>query len=137
MATPDPTTTTPTQRTAEARSAFLASLTSVGSQGDAELHARAQDIHTSAAALARQDAAVATQTDALARQTAQYQQLADDSRGKLKEIGDVQNWAEMIERDLLVLEETMRIVDGEEAEEAARGAGGRGKVEGRRRRGWF
>ncbi|MCJ1418158.1 hypothetical protein MMC32_004503 [Xylographa parallela] len=132
-ATPDP--TTPTQRTAEARSAFLASLTSVGSQGDAELQARARDIHTSAAALARQDAAVATQTAGLARQTAQYQQLADDSRGKLKEIGDVQNWAEMIERDLLVLEETMRIVDEEEAE-AARGAGGRGKVEGRRRR-WF
>ncbi|MCJ1317671.1 hypothetical protein MMC15_002996 [Xylographa vitiligo] len=129
VATADPTTST--QRTAEARAAFLASLQSVGSQGDAELQARAQDIHTSAAALARQDADVAKQTDGLAQQTAQYQQMADESRGKLKEIGDVQNWAEMIERDLLVLEETMRIVD----EDAAQGAGGSGKVKGRRR--WF
>ncbi|MCJ1283466.1 hypothetical protein MMC26_002795 [Xylographa opegraphella] len=124
------TTSDPTQRTAEARAAFLASLHSVGAQGDAELQARAQDIHTSAAALARQEAGVAKQTDALAQQTAQYQQMADESRGKLKEIGDVQNWAEMIERDLLVLEETMRIVD----DEAAQGTGGNGKVEGRRRR---
>jgi len=31
----------------------------------------------------------------------------------LKEIGDVGNWAEMLDRDLAVLEETMRIVDEE------------------------
>ncbi|MCJ1294833.1 hypothetical protein MMC34_006392 [Xylographa carneopallida] len=122
---------TPTQRTTEARTAFLASLHSVGSQSDAELHARAQDIHTSAAALARQDAGVAAQTAALAQQTAGYRQLADESRGTLKEIGDVQNWAEMIERDLLVLEETMRVV-----EEEGEGQGRRGKGEGRGRR-WF
>ncbi|MCJ1388470.1 hypothetical protein MMC18_001317 [Xylographa bjoerkii] len=129
MATEDPATSD--QRTAEARAAFLASLNSVGSQGDAELQARAKDIHTSAVALARQEADVAKQTDDLAQQTAQYQQIADESRGKLKEIGDVQNWAEMIERDLLVLEETMRIVD----DEAAQAPSGSGKVKGRRR--WF
>jgi len=130
MATEAP--TTPSQRTAEARAAFLASLNSVGSHGDAELQARAKDIHTSAAALARQEDDVAKQTDGLAQQTAQYQQIADESRGKLKEIGDVQNWAEMIERDLLVLEETMRIVD-DEATQAP--PGGSGKAKGRRR--WF
>jgi len=37
--------------------------------------------------------------------------MADNSRGKLKEIGDIQNWAEMIERDFLVVEETLRLVD--------------------------
>ena len=129
MATQDPPTSD--QRTAEARAAFLASLNSVGSQGDAELQARAKDIHTSAAAIARQEADLAKQTDVLAQQTAQYQQIADESRGKLKEIGDVQNWAEMIERDLLVLEETMRIAD----EDAALVSTGNGKSKGRRR--WF
>ncbi|MCJ1384599.1 hypothetical protein MMC17_007717 [Xylographa soralifera] len=136
MATPSPSppVPSPTQRTTEARAAFLASLTSVGSQGDAALQARAQDIHSSAAALARQDGDVAKQTAALAQHTAAYQQLADDSRGTLKEIGDVQNWAEMIERDLLVLEETMRVVD----EEAERGeGGGKGKGKGKGGRGWF
>ncbi|MCJ1397782.1 hypothetical protein MMC11_000978 [Xylographa trunciseda] len=129
MATEDPTTSD--QRTAEARAAFLGSLNSVGSQGDAELQARAKDIHTSAAALARQEDDVAKQTDSLAEHTAQYQQIADESRGKLKEIGDVQNWAEMIERDLLVLEETMRIVDDEAAQTPNRS----GKAKGKRR--WF
>lgn len=119
------------QHTAEARAAFLASLHSVGSQGDAELQARAKDIHSSSAAIAKQEAEVAKQTDLLSKQTAQYQQIADESRGKLKEIGDVQNWAEMIERDLLVLEETMRIAD----EESAQAAGGNGKPKSRSR--WF
>ncbi|MCJ1411045.1 hypothetical protein MMC19_005133 [Ptychographa xylographoides] len=119
------------QRTAEARAAFLASLNSVGSQGDAELQSRAKDIHTSSVAVAKQEAEVAKQTELLAKHSAQYQQLADESRGKLKEIGDVQNWAEMLERDLLVLEETMRIVD----EDAAPASSADRKSKGRRR--WF
>lgn len=129
MASEDPTTSD--QRTAEARTAFLASLNSIGSQGDAELQARAKDIHSSSAAIAKQEVELAKQTDLLAQQTVQYQQLADDSRGKLKEIGDVQNWAEMLERDLLVLEETIRIAD----EDAARGFDGLGKPKSKRR--WF
>ena len=40
--------------------------------------------------------------------------MADSARGKLKEIGDIQNWAEMIEQELGVIEETLRIVDEEE-----------------------
>lgn len=32
----------------------------------------------------------------------------------MKELGDIQNWAEVLERDLLVLEETVR--EGEERE---------------------
>ena len=46
---------------------------------------------------------------------------------KLKEVGDVQNWAEMLERDMLVLEETMEIAEEEEGQrrEDVNGGGGR------------
>jgi hypothetical protein len=32
----------------------------------------------------------------------------------LQEIGDIQNWAELIEHDLLLIEETLRIVHEED-----------------------
>ena len=41
--------------------------------------------------------------------------MANDAADKLKELGDIQNWAEVLERDLLVLEETMRMGEGEES----------------------
>lgn len=44
--------------------------------------------------------------------------LADGSR-QVKELGDVQNWAERLERDFLVLEETMRLVQRGEGEEGS------------------
>lgn len=47
----------------------------------------------------------------------------------LKEIGDVQNWAEMLERDLGMLEEMMETVEGEEGmrREDVNGGVGKGK----------
>ena len=124
--------TTQDQRTAEARAAFTASLNSVGSQLDSELQSRVKDIHANSAVIAKQETEVAKQTALLAKQNAQYQQIADESREKLKEIGDVQNWAELIERDLLVLEETMRIVEEEQQEEVVEDKRGRQMW-----KGWF
>jgi len=96
------------QRTAEARTAFTASLSSIGSNLDADLRSRAANLHSNSAALSKQEAD-------LAKETAQWQRMADNSREKLKEIGDVQNWAEMIERDLLVIEQTLRMVEDGDA----------------------
>lgn len=48
------------------------------------------------------------------KETDKYNKAAEQARGKLKELGDIQNWAEVLERDLLVLEETVR--EGEESE---------------------
>jgi predicted transposase YdaD len=123
------------QRTAEAKAAFLASLNSVGSNADVALQARAKDIQAGSLQLSKQEADVAKGTEALAKSTAQYQQIADEGREKLKEIGDVQNWAEMIERDLLVLEETMRIAEEEEADEQA--AGGKDGAKSKSGLGWW
>ncbi|MCJ1485653.1 hypothetical protein MMC06_005828 [Schaereria dolodes] len=126
----------PDQRTAEARTAFTASLNAVGTHLDSDLRLRAKDIHANSSAIAKQQADVAAQTAALSKQSAQYQKIADESRGQLKELGDIQNWAEMLERDLLVVEETLRVAEeeeeGEEEGGAQNGDGGR-----KGKRGWF
>lgn len=112
------------RRTAEARAAVTASLAAVGSSVDNEMRTRAADLHANAEAIEKQEKEVAKQTAALAKQSGQWQKLADSSTKKLNEIGDIQNWAEMIERDLLVLEETLRMVDGEAAPDTASGTNG-------------
>jgi hypothetical protein len=104
---------TPTQdqRTAEAKLAFTASLNSVGTNLDADLRSRAANLHENAAALDKQEADLKKSTQGLAKQNDQWQKLADQGRDGLKEVGDVQNWAELIERDLLILEETVKLAE--------------------------
>ncbi|KAI9696918.1 MAG: hypothetical protein M1820_007993 [Bogoriella megaspora] len=107
--------------TAEARAAVTASLTSVGSNLDADVRRRAADLQSNADAISKQEAELAKQTAALAKESAQWQKLADTSTKKLNEFGDLQNWAEMIERDLLVVEETLRLVEGKPDDNNASG----------------
>lgn len=109
------------RRTAEARAAVTASLSAIGSSVDSEMRQRAGDLHANSEAITKQEKELAKQTAALAKQSAQWQKLADSSTKKLNEIGDIQNWAEMLERDLLVLEETVRLVDGDAKVESASG----------------
>lgn len=105
------TNTTADQQQKEALAAFTATLHSVGANLEAPLRDRAANIQTNAAALERQEAELAENTQRLARQNQQWVGLADETREGLKEIGDVQNWAEMIERDLLALEDMMDDVE--------------------------
>ncbi|KAJ5776601.1 uncharacterized protein N7511_001612 [Penicillium nucicola] len=107
--TPSPTTD---QHQKEALAAFTATLHSVGTNLEAPLRDRASNIQSNAVALDRQQAELAENTQRLARQNAQWLGFADETRDGLKEIGDVQNWAELIERDLLALEDMMDSVEG-------------------------
>lgn len=109
---PPPPPSAPPSGTVEARAAVTASLNSVGANLDADIRQRAADLQSNASAIANQEAELAKQTAALAKESAQWQKLADASTKKLNEVGDLQNWAEMIERDLLVVEETLRLVEG-------------------------
>jgi len=120
---PQPQQTEQDQRTAEARTAFTASLSSVGSSMDTDLRSRAAILHANSAALAKQEADLAKETAALSKQTAQWQKMADNSQEKLKEIGDVQNWAELIERDLLFIEETLKMVEEDDVSLTKHGDG--------------
>lgn len=106
---------------AEARAAVLASLESAGSNYDSQYQRRAADLHTNATSIAKQEAQVKKQTAALAKESAKWQKELDKTTKGLNEFGDMQNWAEMMERDFLVLEETLRLAEGGEALESASG----------------
>ncbi|EME48615.1 hypothetical protein DOTSEDRAFT_67600 [Dothistroma septosporum NZE10] len=105
----------------EARAAVMASLQSAGSNHNGQFQRRAADLHANAAAIARQEIEVTKQAAALAKESAKWQKELDKATRSVNEIGDVQNWAEMMERDLLVLEETLRLAEGGEGIESASG----------------
>ncbi|KAI0911729.1 hypothetical protein F4823DRAFT_270738 [Ustulina deusta] len=92
---------------AEARAALVASMSNML---DSELQSRASLLHANTAALSRQEQDVARATEALRRENDKLAKVAKDAGRKIKELGNVQNWAEVLERDFLVLEETMRLV---------------------------
>lgn len=94
---------------AEARAALVATMANLV---DTELQARASLLHANAAALARQERDVARATDGLRRETDKLAKVARDAGRNIKETGNVQNWAEVLERDFLVLEETLRLARG-------------------------
>ena len=110
-----PPTAATAQQQREARAAVLASLSSIGTSIDTDLRTRTADLHANSAAITKQEKELARQTAALRKESDKWQKLGDTSTKKLNEIGDVQNWAEMLERDLLVLEETVRLVDEKKA----------------------
>ncbi|TPX17085.1 uncharacterized protein E0L32_003203 [Thyridium curvatum] len=90
----------------EARAAVVASL---GNMLDRELSSRAAALHANDAAIARQRRDVERSTAALRRENDRLAKEADGAARRLKEVGNVQNWAELLEKDFLVLEETLRL----------------------------
>lgn len=109
------------KRTAEARAAVTATLSSVGSAYDNDLQRRAADLHANSKAIEKQERELVKQTAGLAKQSAQWEKLIGKSTKQLNEIGDVQNWAEVMERDLLRIEETLRLVEGSPDQDNASG----------------
>ncbi|OOF99463.1 hypothetical protein ASPCADRAFT_1144 [Aspergillus carbonarius ITEM 5010] len=129
------TTTTPTPQTKEAISAFTATLHNTASSYTTPLVDRAHTLTTNASILDKQHLEVEKATAALARQNDALAKVADEARLGLKEIGDVQNWAEVIERELLILEDLVGGVEGsdlggEEREEGGMNGGGEGVLGG-------
>jgi FtsZ-binding cell division protein ZapB len=78
---------------------------------DSELQWRASTLHSNASVLSKQAQDVQRATDGLRRENVKLAREADSAARRLKEIGNVQNWAEVLERDFLVLEETIRLAN--------------------------
>ncbi|KAK7949016.1 uncharacterized protein PG986_009902 [Apiospora aurea] len=98
--------TTTTLHMTEARDALVATMSNLF---DAELQSRASLLHSNATQLSRQETDVAKATEALRKENDKLAKVARDAGRRIKETGNVQNWAEVLERDFLVLEETLRL----------------------------
>lgn len=68
-------------------------------------------MHANSKQLDKQQKDVIKATADLHKESAKLQKLADEGSKKIKELGNVQNWAEMLERDFLVLGETLRLAN--------------------------
>jgi hypothetical protein len=85
-------------------------MNNIGSSLDHTLKSRAQTLHANSSQLTRQEKDVTRATEGLRRETDKLKKVAEEGQRKVKELGNVQNWAEMLERDFLLLEETLRLV---------------------------
>ncbi|AEO61477.1 hypothetical protein MYCTH_2113390 [Thermothelomyces thermophilus ATCC 42464] len=116
------TTTAPAPQAEQVAQARTAVLASIGNLLDRELATRAAQLHANGAAIERQEREVERATAALRRENDRLGRLAETHARRVKEVGDVQNWAEMLERDFLILEETLRLVNDNNNEEATEGS---------------
>ncbi|KAF4123644.1 biogenesis of lysosome-related organelles complex 1 subunit 1 [Geosmithia morbida] len=103
-----------------ARSAVVASL---GNMVDRELQSRAAILHDNTRALDRQERDVVAATAGLQRQRERLAREADAAARSLKEVGHVQNWAEVLEREFLVIEDTVRRANRGRREGGGSGSG--------------
>jgi hypothetical protein len=85
-------------------------MTNIGSSLDHTLKTRAQNLHSNSAALEKQQKDLVKETEKMRKETDKLKKVADEGARRVKELGNVQNWAEMLERDFLVLSETMKLV---------------------------
>jgi hypothetical protein len=87
-------------------------MTNIGNQHFSALQSRAQNLHANTAQLDKQQKDVVKATEGLKKETEKLRKWADEGQRMVKELGNVQNWAEMLERDFLVLGETIRLANG-------------------------
>ncbi|KAI1869236.1 uncharacterized protein JN550_005866 [Neoarthrinium moseri] len=95
------------QHTAQARAALVGTIENLL---DSELQSRAGLLHQNARALEAQERDVAKATEALRRENDKLVKVVKEGSRRVLETGNVQNWAEVLERDFLVLEDTLRQV---------------------------
>ncbi|KAH7635884.1 hypothetical protein B0T09DRAFT_254293 [Sordaria sp. MPI-SDFR-AT-0083] len=103
-------TNTGTLPTAQARTAVLASISNLL---DRELTGRASLLHQNHNAILKQEREMSKAVEGFKKDNDKLEKLAREGTKRLKEVGDVQNWAEVLERGFLRVEETIRRANGE------------------------
>ncbi len=103
----------------EARAAVVAS---IGNMLDTQLQSRAAILHENATALNKQEQDVIQATEGLRAEREKLAREADTAAKRLKEIGNVQNWAEVVERGFVLVEETLRLANGGGSEGSVSGS---------------
>ncbi|KAK9365445.1 hypothetical protein V1509DRAFT_381913 [Lipomyces kononenkoae] len=102
---------------ADIRKQFYRDLQSLTHYVDRDLRQRITSVHTNAKLISSQSKHIRAQTFALVKETRKWEEIAVRASGILKEAGDLQNWAEILEVELSALEETLRIVNEKESDD--------------------
>ncbi|KAI5223053.1 hypothetical protein E4T46_04461 [Aureobasidium subglaciale] len=89
----------------------------------APLTERTEAITSASKSIASQKRTLIQDTQKLSRQAEELDKTIGQSVDQLKEMGDLQNWAEVVFRDIFVIEETLRMVEEQEAGSIQRGDG--------------
>ncbi|KAI5197510.1 hypothetical protein E4T39_07261 [Aureobasidium subglaciale] len=89
----------------------------------APLTERTEAIVSASRSIASQRRILVQDTQKLSRQAEELEKTIGQSVDQLKEMGDLQNWAEVVFRDISVIEETLRMVEEQEAESVQRDDG--------------
>lgn len=89
----------------------------------APLTERTEAIASASKSLARQEKVLLQDTQKLSRQAEELEKTIDESVDQLKELGDLQNWAEVVFRDISIIEDTLRMVENQEREHDESGDG--------------
>ena len=76
---------------------------------------RTEAIVSASQSIATQKRILVQDTQKLSQQAQELEKTIVQSVDQLKELGDLQNWAEVVFRDISVIEETMRMVEEQEA----------------------
>jgi hypothetical protein len=69
-------------------------------------------VHSASKAIETQQTALEKETAKLGKESEKHKKVLEKGEKALKEFGDLQNWAEMLEREVLVLEEVVRRKEG-------------------------
>ena len=105
------------QRTIEAKTAFVASLTSAGASIDTELQERAKNIHANDKALTKQEKDLRKETQKLAKQNDTMQKFVDKSNKQLASFDNLESMQADLDQDLDELEEMLKMIEGEAEQE--------------------
>ncbi|KAJ8097060.1 hypothetical protein POJ06DRAFT_262424 [Lipomyces tetrasporus] len=104
---------------ADIRKQFYRDLQSLTHYVDRDLRQRITSVHANAKHISAQSKHIRGQTMALVKETRKWEETANKASEILKEAGDVQNWAEILEVELSALEESLRIVESRSNDEPA------------------
>ena len=79
------------------------------------MNERTEAIVAASKSLESQRQGLLKDTQRLSRQTDALEKAMDENVDQLKEMGDLQNWTEVVFRDISILEETLKTVEEQES----------------------
>ncbi|KAK9455759.1 hypothetical protein V1511DRAFT_510624 [Dipodascopsis uninucleata] len=97
--------------TADMKKHFYRELQTITRGIDKDLRQRISSVHTNAKHISVQSRNIRSLTYSLVKETRKWEEIAGRATMTLKEAGDVQNWAEILEVEISALEETIRLIE--------------------------